>query len=111
MMNPNIRAILLAEATRYDDRDGYISDMAMSSIWRDAEGEEIPAERIKMLGDIYDAMHSTINDILDRYKITRSNFARYFGIPYRTVQDWCLGNRRCPDYVIRMACEILANNK
>ncbi len=27
-------------------------------------------------------------------------FAEYFGIPYRTVQDWDAGNRKCLPYLI-----------
>lgn len=34
--------------------------------------------------------------------MNRSVFARYFGIPYRTLQDWELGNRRVPDYLLRL---------
>ena len=29
-------------------------------------------------------------------------FAAYFDIPYRTMQDWYLGNRRMPDYLLRL---------
>ena len=29
-------------------------------------------------------------------------FAAYFGIPYRTMQDWYLGNRKMPDYLLRL---------
>lgn len=32
----------------------------------------------------------------------RSEFAEYFGIPYRTMQDWELGNRAMPDYLLRL---------
>lgn len=32
----------------------------------------------------------------------RSEFAEYFGIPYRTLQDWELGNRAMPDYLLRL---------
>ena len=32
----------------------------------------------------------------------RSEFARYFEIPYRTVQDWELGNRKIPAYLLRL---------
>lgn len=32
--------------------------------------------------------------------MTRNQFCEYFGIPYRTVQDWELGNRKCPEYLI-----------
>lgn len=29
-------------------------------------------------------------------------FAAYFEIPYRTVQDWERGNRKMPDYLLRL---------
>ena len=32
----------------------------------------------------------------------RSEFAEYFGIPYRTLQDWELGNRAMPEYLFRL---------
>lgn len=34
--------------------------------------------------------------------MSRSDFAKYFGIPYRTLQDWELGNRHMPDYLFRL---------
>jgi len=29
-------------------------------------------------------------------------FSMYFEIPYRTVQDWERGNRKMPDYLLRL---------
>ena len=34
--------------------------------------------------------------------MTQKEFANYFGIPYRTVQDWFAGRRKMPDYVLRL---------
>ena len=34
--------------------------------------------------------------------MNRREFAEYFGIPYRTVQDWELGNRQMPEYLYRL---------
>lgn len=34
--------------------------------------------------------------------MNRREFAEYFGIPYRTMQDWELGNRKMPDYLLRL---------
>lgn len=34
--------------------------------------------------------------------MTRTEFCEYFEIPYRTVQDWELGNRKMPDYLLRL---------
>ena len=38
-------------------------------------------------------------------------FCEYFEIPYRTMQDWELGNRKMPDYLLRlMAYKIKMEN-
>ena len=34
--------------------------------------------------------------------MNKTKFAKYFGIPYRTIQDWELGNRKCLDYVLKL---------
>ena len=34
--------------------------------------------------------------------LNRREFADYFGIPYRTVQDWERGIRNMPTYVLRL---------
>lgn len=34
--------------------------------------------------------------------MTRKQFVDYFGIPYRTIQDWELENRKCPEYLITL---------
>lgn len=35
-------------------------------------------------------------------KMNRREFAEFFGIPYRTVQDWERGIRNMPTYVLRL---------
>ena len=34
--------------------------------------------------------------------MNRKEFCEYFNIPYRTVTDWELGNRKMPDYLLRL---------
>ena len=34
--------------------------------------------------------------------MNRREFAAYFDIPYRTMQDWELGNRQMPEYLLRL---------
>lgn len=34
--------------------------------------------------------------------MNRKVFAAYFKIPYRTLQDWELGNRKMPEYLLRL---------
>lgn len=31
-----------------------------------------------------------------------SQFAKYFGINYRTIQRWEYGERKCPDYLLSL---------
>ena len=34
--------------------------------------------------------------------MSRKDFAAYFGLPYRTLQDWELGNRTAPEYLVAL---------
>lgn len=34
--------------------------------------------------------------------MSRTEFAEHFEIPYRTVQNWELGLRECPDYLLKL---------
>lgn len=36
--------------------------------------------------------------------MSRIQFAEYFGIPYRTLQKWELGERECAPYLIALIC-------
>lgn len=43
--------------------------------------------------------------------MNKKQFSEYFGIPYRTYQEWELGNRRVPEYLMRlMAYKIKMEN-
>lgn len=98
--------ILVGEATCYADRDSYISDLALSSMWEDDESE-IPPERIAAIGEIYDACHRSVRDIVAVSWLTQRAFAERFCIPLRTVEDWCTGKRECSIYIRLMMQECL----
>jgi len=34
--------------------------------------------------------------------ISWMKLSEYFGIPYRTVQDWYMGKRKMPEYLLRL---------
>lgn len=99
--------ILVGEATGYPDRDAYISDLAMSTMWEDDESSEIPPERIAALGSIWDACHRSVRDIVASAGMTQRAFAERFCIPLRTVEDWCTGKRECAVYLRLMMQECL----
>lgn len=41
-----------------------------------------------------------IEEIRKKTGLNRSEFAKFLGIPYRTVQAWELGDRKVADYMI-----------
>lgn len=107
-MTNQLRHTLYTEARSYADVDAYVSDLALSSMWGNAEDADIPAERIALLRRVWDDTHCTVRELIERCGLTQSAFARHFNIPLRTVQDWYSGRRQCPPYVITMAAEIIA---
>ena len=44
----------------------------------------------------------TFKELRERSGMTRTQFAEYFGIPYRTIQNWELGLRECPEYLLKL---------
>lgn len=44
----------------------------------------------------------TFKELRERSGMTRGQFAEYFEIPYRTVQNWELGLRECPEYLLKL---------
>lgn len=95
------------EALDYADRDAYISDMALSSVWGDEPDAEIPADRIEQLGHIWDRTHRTFAEIREASGMTYRELAQRFCIPVRTMEDWSAGRRTPPLYTLLMMQEIL----
>lgn len=44
----------------------------------------------------------TLKKLREASGMSRPKFAEYFEIPYRTVQNWELGMRECPEYLIKL---------
>ena len=53
----------------------------------------------------------TLAELRKSYGMSRPQFAKYFGIPYRTVQNWELGLRECHDYLLNLMQYKLENEK
>ena len=101
-----IYSLCVSEAFAYTDPDTYVSDMARSSIWNDCD-EEIPEIRVNWLRSIWTAAHRTVKDICREAGYSQRSLARYFMIPLRTVENWCMGIRVCPPYLSMMMQENL----
>lgn len=81
------------------DRDVFVSEWATSSIWEDDPNEKIPAHRLRHLGQIWDAAHTTIKQIRQALGLSQIEFATRFMLSPRTVQNWEYGTTQCPEYV------------
>lgn len=90
--------VCAAEVAAYTDRDAYISDMALSSLWGDAPEAEIPQSRIDELGQVWDAVNRPVREIVAHTGLSQVAFASLYLIPRRTVEDWCRELRQCPLY-------------
>ena len=44
----------------------------------------------------------TLKEIREASGMTRKAFCEYFGIPYRTIQSWEIGDRECPGYLLAL---------
>ena len=44
-----------------------------------------------------------------RTHMNRKEFAEWLGVPYRTMQDWELGNSQVPEYVLRLVAYKVEN--
>lgn len=43
-----------------------------------------------------------VKELREQMGMNRREFCEYFGIPYRTVQDWEGEKRELPDYLLRL---------
>lgn len=95
------------EADNYTDRDAYISDLALSSMWGDAPEDEIPADRLVKLGEIWDAAHRSVKEIAACAGLSQRKLAERFCIRYRTMEEWGRGFQGPPRHIRLMIQELL----
>ena len=88
-MTDKQRSLCISEAQNYTDRDSYISDLALSSMWGDHHDAPIPQDRLEKLGSIYDAVHRSVKDIAAAAGLSVRAMAIRFCIPQRTAEGWC----------------------
>ena len=100
-------AVCVSEAVCYSDRDAYISDLCLSTIWGDSEESGVPADRITAIGDLWDALHRNVREISEAAGLSNRKLAERFCIPYRTMENWCGGKNDCPLYTRLMMQECL----
>lgn len=95
---------LLKLAQNSDDADTFIKNALNSGLWEkydvDKTGREI------WLRQMFLAVHKTVKEIIRECKLSQNKLAKTFGIPKRTVENWC-GITPPPLYVSLMMQECL----
>ena len=107
MMTSEQYGTCIMELENYSDRDAYVSDLSLSSMWGDSGDGEIPRDRISAIGDIWDAAHRTVKEISRAAGMTNRELSAYFGIPLPTVEAWSRGSRNAAPYMILILQEAL----
>lgn len=72
--------------------------------------EEITANEetaVELLKTVHSVANMAPKDLIAAAGLKQTTFARRFGIPLRTVQDWCGQRRTMPEYLKFMAAELL----
>ena len=96
----------VSEIGNYADRDAFVSDLSLSSIfWEDAD---LPAVA-DQLGMIWDAYHMSIKEMRATTGLSQIAFASRFLIPRRTLEDWesAKVSNKCPLYTRMLIADAL----
>lgn len=108
-MTPKIRNIAYSEAFAYTDIEAYVSDMSLSAIWSDNPIEEIPAtvlaDRVVQLRRLWNIAHVPVRQLLGGR--TMAQAAEELCMPYRTLQQWCAGERPIAPHLRLWIAEML----
>lgn len=96
----------VSEIANYSDKESYVSDMALSSVWGGTDAE-IPASRLEWLSDIWDATHRDFKTIAADAGYSVRALARRYRIPIRTAEGWSSGNRTTSAWTLLLIQEAL----
>lgn len=83
------------EALEYTDRDAFVSDAALSSLW--GEDDADPMAHVPELEKLWDAAHTGVKAIREFACMTQAEFAARHLVPLRTLQRWEKGE--CPEHI------------
>ena len=78
------------------DFDLKLEGIANGMLVEKTEKKNVDADQKKRL------FASSLIFIRSQTGMNKKQFAEYLGIPYRTLQDWELGNAQAPEYVLRL---------
>lgn len=104
-INAKIYQTMIDMARNYGDADSYLIDAVKSPVWKK---EDVSSEgKEEWLRNIYVAANRTIRDVIKETGLSQAKFGEYFGIPKRSIENWCNGYTTILPYLLIMMQEIL----
>ena len=104
-LNAKIFQTMIELARKYDDVDLFLRDALDSPIW---EAEDVSSDgRKEWLKTIYAAANRSMRDIIKETGLSQAKFGDYFGIPKRSIENWCNGATTPLPYMLIMMQEVL----
>ena len=61
----------------------------------------INCDAMRLEGDLM-SRGKEVKELREKMGMNRREFSDYYGIPYRTVQDWEAEKRELPEYLLRL---------
>lgn len=96
---------LWMDALGQPDKERYIAEYGYP-VWFDKISNDIDVV-VETLGNIHDVAHMEIKEMISSSGLSQAGFATKFCIPKRTIENWCMGIRKCPDYTRLMIARSL----
>ena len=97
-MYTNAELFITAARQSVEQKPLFLSNVTLS-VPDDADGcLDLDAEK-ERLSHVWDIAHLSVKQMVQDVGISMAAFAKQTGIPYRTLQNWCLGERECPVYI------------
>lgn len=98
-LTPHTFHTIFGDALRAADRSVFISEWSFSTLCNDDPADDIPPERISILGAIWNAAHLSIRDIRAETGLSQVKFGEAFAIPRRSIENWESGTTDAPPYI------------
>ena len=95
--------VIFSEACNDNNKEVFVSDWALSSIFDENEDLLKLSEEI---ASIWDIAHLSIKDIREKTGLSQVKFSLRFCIPRRTLEDWESGKNKCSDYTRLMLAQL-----
>lgn len=100
--------VIFNEACNDNNKEVFVSDWALSSIF---DGNEDLIKLSEEIAAIWDVAHLSIKDIRARTGLSQVKFSLRFCIPRRTLENWEMGVNECPDYTRLMLAQLVGAYK